>query len=191
MNARLRIQGFTLVEVTLSTVVIGLGLLALFGLGRLAIQNAREAESDTRAAMLADDVFASLHAYSEQLCASNDPSAWAAFWTNFANGVIPLPIAQSSSTSLIWANGSNCMYYLYGRPDLRHAAVNPVPEWGARFTVSVDPTNSFATMGVVGSAAGPLPNEVKITLHITPDVFSQNGESLTFYTHFAEHGTLP
>ena len=79
-------HGFTLIEVTLATVVIGMGLLAVFGLGQLALRNAKATEDDTRAAMLAEDVFASLRTVSENLCASKDPPAWTKFWTDFQNG---------------------------------------------------------------------------------------------------------
>ena len=55
-------SGFTLVETALALLAIGLGLIALFGLGRLAMESSREAENDRRCAMMADAIFETLRA---------------------------------------------------------------------------------------------------------------------------------
>jgi hypothetical protein len=44
-------------------------------------------------------------------------------------------------------------------------------------------------MDVVPPTTGT--NLVRITLHIVPGFTGAPGESRDFYTHFAEHGTLP
>ena len=57
-----RSSGFTLVETALALLAIGIGLVGLFGLGRLALESSRESENDRRCAALADAVFETLRA---------------------------------------------------------------------------------------------------------------------------------
>ncbi len=183
-------EGFTLIEVTLAAVVISMGLLALFGLGHFALRNARAAEDNTRAAMLADDVFASLRAVSEDLCASNNPAAWSAFWRDFADGKTNLPLQLSTAASFsnqfdntVRGNGRICTNYLFSRPEIHGAGLPPLPEWSARYWMDIALTNQ---MGDAGET-----NLVRVTLHVVPGLSGEAGESRAFYTHFAEHGTLP
>ena len=175
-------RGFTLVEVTLAAVVISMGLLALFGLGQIALRNAKNAEDDTRSAMLAEDVFASLRTVSEGLCTTGGPSAWTSFWSDFAAGSKSLPILLPTATSFsnrfdntVWGDGRSCTNELYSRPDV-HGSGLAVPEWSARYSLdlALDATNL-----------------VRVTLHIVPGFSGSPGESRSFYTHFTEHGTLP
>jgi hypothetical protein len=58
-------SGFTLVETALALVAIGVGLIALFGLGRLALESSRESENDRRCAVMADAVFETLRAVNQ------------------------------------------------------------------------------------------------------------------------------
>ena len=175
-------HGFTLIEVTLATVVIGMGLLAVFGLGQLALRNAKATEDDTRAAMLAEDVFASLRTVSENLCASNNPAAWTAFWNGFQTGT-PLTNALSTTTSFsnqypstIMGNGSMNYLSLFSWPQIHNASPPiQIPEWSARYWLAVVPSN----------------NTYQVTLNIAPGASGSIGESRQFFTLFAEHGTLP
>jgi len=50
------------VETALALLAIGVGLVALFGLGRVALESSREAENDRRCAVMADAVFETLRA---------------------------------------------------------------------------------------------------------------------------------
>ncbi len=55
-------RGFTLVEVNLALLVIGVGLLALFGLFPVGLRQANLAAADSVQAIFADQVFNQLHA---------------------------------------------------------------------------------------------------------------------------------
>jgi prepilin-type N-terminal cleavage/methylation domain-containing protein len=57
-----RDSGFSLVEVSLAILVVGLGLLAVFGLFPFGLRANEESIGDTRAAMFADHVFAGMRA---------------------------------------------------------------------------------------------------------------------------------
>ena len=52
-----RAAAFTLIETALALLAIGLGLMALFGLGRIGLQSSKESENDTRCAQMTDAVF--------------------------------------------------------------------------------------------------------------------------------------
>ncbi len=183
--------GFTIIEVTLAAVVVSIGLLTLFGLGQLGLRNAKTMEDDTRTAMLAEDIFASLRTVSETLCASPDATAWATFWQSFADGStnLPLPLLLSTATSfsnqcdnLVYAGGRICTNYLWSRADI-HASGIQVPEWAARYWMDIALTNQPGTSGEFDLA--------RVTLHIAPGITGPIAEERSFYTHFANHGTLP
>ena len=169
-------------------VVIGIGLLTLFGLGQLALHNAKAMEDDTRSAMLAEDIFASLRTVSENLCDSNNPAAWSGFWSDFADGQTPLPINLSVASSFsnqfdntVWGDGRTCTNDLWSIPANR-GVTNAIPEWNARYWMDIALTNLPAASDT---------NLVRVTLHIVPGFTGEPGEARSFYTHFTEHGTLP
>ena len=186
-------SAFTLVEIALATLVLSLGLLTLFGLGRLAMENAARAENDTRTALFADNIFSSLRSVSEDLCATGGPSAWAVFWTGFSNGTIPLPIPLPEATAFsnpknfsdqVLGNGTWHTNFFYARPDIHGPSTNAIPEWGVRFAIEVELTNDFV-------AVSGITNQAHVTLHVAPGAYGTISESRTFFTLFTEHGTLP
>jgi prepilin-type N-terminal cleavage/methylation domain-containing protein len=183
-------NGFTLVEVTLAAVVISLGLLALFGLGHLAQRNAQGMEDDTRTAMFAEDIFASMRSVSEQLCASNNPAAWEQFWGEFAAGFTPLPILPAAAAAFsnrfdgtLWGDGRVCTNRFFSRPEV-HGVNLSMPEWSARCWMEVALTNTAGSTAIST-------NLVRVTLHVVPGHSGAVEASRSYYTHFTEHGTLP
>lgn len=184
-------SAFTLVEIALATLALSLGLLAWFGLGRMAMENAASAENDTRAALFADNLFASLRSVSEDLCATGGPAPWASFWSGFASGSTPLPIPLPENLAFtnrfdpqVWGHGRWHTNFFYARPDLHGPSTNTIPEWGVRFAIEVELTNDFA--GVSANT-----NQARVTLHVAPGAYGPISESRTFFTLFVEHGTLP
>lgn len=55
-------SGFTLIEVSLAVLVLGLGLMAAFGLFPAGVRQNEESTADTRAALFADYVLNGMHA---------------------------------------------------------------------------------------------------------------------------------
>jgi len=183
-------SAFTLVEVALAALVISLGLLALVGLGRLAMQNAKDAEDDTRAAWLADDVFATLRATNDVLCAANDPGAWAAFWSSFTNNgasivLTPAPGFSNAFSNAILGNGQENTNVVCS------CGTPAITEWSACFSLDTLLTNSYSAISVQDAALTHTPNELRVTLHVRPGAYHTNALPRTFYTHFTEHGALP
>jgi type II secretory pathway pseudopilin PulG len=177
------VSGFTLIEVTLAVVLIGLGLLAIVGLGQLAMSNAQALEDDTRSAMLASDIFGSLRTVSENICATDAPPAWVAFWSDFASGKTNLPLQLPGSTCFtnhaddrVWGDGRSCTSDLYSRTDVHRSGLPATPQWSARYTLNLE---------LYGS------NSVRVTLHITPGLSGTARTIHPYYTHLTEHGTLP
>ncbi len=176
-------RAFTLVEVTLAVVVLSLGILALLGLGHLAMNNARSLEDDTRAAMLAEDIFATLRAHSETLCASNNPARWAAFWSAFAASETNLPITLAHATCFsnavdeadaLLTAGEEHTLQLWSRPEIRGGNL-AIPEWSARWSLNMEILE---------------PDLVKVALQIKPGL-QGDANARTFLTLLSEHGTLP
>jgi prepilin-type N-terminal cleavage/methylation domain-containing protein len=184
-------RAFTLIEVTLAVVVITMGLLGLFGLGQLAMHNAKALEDDTRSALLAEDVFATLRSYSETLCASNNPALWAAFWTAFADPDpdrrtdLPLTLAHATcfanqDDNTISTDGEHTLHLL-SRPETRGYDLK-IPEWSARWSLHLQFPDITSPLGT---------NLVYITLRVKPGLQGEPGTARTYYTHLSEHGTLP
>ncbi len=59
--------GFSLVEVSLAVLVVGLGLTVIFGLFPSSLRSSEEAAADTRTALFAEHVFGGLHAKASEL----------------------------------------------------------------------------------------------------------------------------
>ena len=74
---------FTLVETALALLAIGIGLIGLFGLGRIALESSHEAENDRRCAAMADAVFETLRAVNEiyvNEARTNEPYGQLGLW---------------------------------------------------------------------------------------------------------------
>lgn len=179
--------GFTLIEIALATLLIGLGVLAIFGLGRLGLQNARESENDTRAALLAEDVFATLRVTSEALCRNQDPAAWSRFWSDFASGATNFD-AGTLACSTLYSNSCDDRVFGDGRLCTNYLHAGTIPEWAARFSLAIEQTNTWADVSSPSNAPN---NAVRVTLSILPGLSGADSDPRTFYTHFVEHGSLP
>jgi hypothetical protein len=157
----------------------------------MAMEDAARTENDTRAALFADNLFASLRSVSEDLCATGGPAPWVVFWSGFASGSTPLPVLLPENMAFtnrfdpqVWGNGRWHTNFFYARPDIHGPSTNAIPEWGVRFAIEVELTNDFV-------AAAGTTNQARVTLHIAPGAYGPISESRTFFTLFVEHGTLP
>jgi prepilin-type N-terminal cleavage/methylation domain-containing protein len=72
VQKRTREHGFTLVEVTLAILIVGIGLLSVYGLFPSSLRMSKNAIDDTEASFFAEEVFNGLHARIDY-----DPTAWA------------------------------------------------------------------------------------------------------------------
>ena len=150
-------RGFSLVEVTLALMVVGVGMLAILGMFPAGLdQNARSI-SDTHAALFAQEVFSSLRAQAE----TN--------WQEIGQDVISLPIAASnnwhpSSQISIWLDDI-LTTNIYCHPD------NPaIVDHAFRYRITLA-TNEA---GTIKSAF----------LRFYPGKFGQTNNPTVFYSEF-------
>lgn len=93
-----RRAGFVLlVEVALAIFVLSIGVVAGVALIGSAIDSAAMANADAQTGMFADGVLNGLRALSQESAATN---GWEAFWVDFANGNISVPVAAEQ----MWTN---------------------------------------------------------------------------------------
>lgn len=198
--------GYTLVEIAFASFVMGVAFLALVGLGRLAVQNAVDAENDTRSALLAEDIFATLRSFSDTLCATGGPVTWASFWISFTNGteIVPFQIADEKDktsaryvdadlgvappTPWIYGNGTNTCVKFINPVGVDNSGVS---QWTAQFSLSVVATNAlYDAYGGREFITGPVSNVtlVTISLHIWPSAYGRSERSRSFYTHIPYKG---
>ena len=71
-----RRAAFTLIELALSIFVMGVAVLGVFGLARIGVSAAMDAEDEMRAAQFADDVFTTLRLYSDAVQDTSDTNRW-------------------------------------------------------------------------------------------------------------------
>ena len=192
---RSRRAGYTLIEIAFASLIIGVAFLALIGLGRLAVQGAVDAENDTRSALLADDVFATLRGASDTLCATGGPSAWASFWMAFTetNGVsVPFQTATNIPARYEDATTGDAPA-LYGDGTVtRLALVDAVGirQWTAQIQITATTLNALHMGAAYDYVTGPAENVnlVTVTLHIWPNAFDRRERSRSFLTFIPYQG---
>lgn len=79
-------QGFTLIEVALAVLAVGLGLMAIFALFPAGLQNAEDDATDTQAGLFADAVFSAIRGNAATITNASD---WANNFIPLVSAVIP------------------------------------------------------------------------------------------------------
>jgi hypothetical protein len=184
--------GFTLVELALTALVIGLGMLAVLGLGRLGLQAATDTENDARCALLANDILATLRTASDDVCRTGGPSAFVAFWQTMQNDStagVSFPAAGAPAMtnlleSVIRGGGAASHIQIAAQTPEPPVGVGPVDEWSARFYVNVELESTL-------SARINEENMVRLSLNIRPDAFGTRGPVRTFYAHILARTLWP
>jgi len=189
--------GYTLIEIAFASLIVGIAFLALVGLGRLAVQGAVDAENDTRSALLAEDVFATLRAVSDSLCATGGPSAWAAFWLAFTetNGVpVAFQTAGDVPASYRDLDAGEAAPNLYGDgATTRLAFVNraggaEISQWTAQISLSAVATNALYNGEDYEYGAATNVNLVTLTLHVWPNAYDRRERSRSFLAYLPYQG---
>lgn len=177
-----RRSAFTLIETSLAMLAIGLGLLAIFGLGRLGLQSNKESLNDQRCVMLSNAIFETLrerNAYFVDLARTNGlGQIWYNLWVDAAeNGRIAFPpVAHLAplTTNLIF--GATTTAYDPGKISLAN--------WNPRFQLNMgNATGSPLSTGV--------PNAIRAYLTIYPDGDTFSSDARTYTTTLTNPGGLP
>mgnify|MGYP003618944195 FL=1 len=184
-----RQKGFTLIETALAMLAIGLGLLAIFGLGRLGLQTAKETEYDQRCAMMADAIFETLRDYNarfvEEARTSNVTNLWTIRWEQVRQEDIKLPFPPIAGMR----SGTNPSIPLrFTEDDVLFTTFN-------ENSLSLTDWNPFYRLSSAFFADPSLPhgmtNGLHITLTIYPDSYTYSSDQRVFHTFLANPGGLP
>ncbi len=209
MTKRTR-SGFTLIETALALLVIGLGLSALFGLGRIGIQSSKESSNDLRCESMADAVFETLREYNARFIASSKtPKEWIIFWGEFVAGdvvpgleKIPFPPVANMSASdklLLHCNPADLAAFIQltqGTPvDLGNSG-NALQKGYDPDNLSLTDWNPSYLLDIIPNTASFSPvagytDSLIVRLVIYPDGDTLSSEPRMYYTTLTNTGGLP
>lgn len=194
MNRRDNRSGFTLVELALAALVIGLGLLLVFGLSRNAHEYATMAEAETRVALFADNVFNGMASINAQVNASSVSNAFERFWRAFNDGETNIAVTASPMWAptpggelvISRANADGTVgetnAIVFNSADLDEPSGTNTYEYACRYFLRITLTNR--------SDSSSWPNSSQVQLDVAPGR-SGKAEWFTFTTLFHDHGSLP
>ena len=194
-----RTAAFTLIELALSVFVMGVGILGVFGLSRLGITAAAEAEDEVRAAMFADDVFTTMRLYADAMRGTNSDD-WVDFWENIETNEFPVAGADlwqdaDGYVPTIVPDGeihTNVFYSV----DIRDegASFAPIPEYALHYRITIDEEPYSLSAAMSGRDYGytevSSESTYRVSLHVWNGGARRRPEAYSFYTHFCERGDL-
>ena len=183
-NFRTPLRAFTLIETALAMLAIGLGLLAIFGLGRLSLQAAKETEYDQRCVMMADAVFETLRDYNARFVDEARTNGvvsgtWEYLWEQARQNKFDIPfppIANMSANTLLRFTGPNSFAATFDKDNLSLTEWNPLYSLSGNFLNPPSP--------------GPY-TALHITLIIHPDGLTYSSDQRVFRTTLTNPGGLP
>ena len=212
-------SGFTLVETVLALLAIGIGLVGLFGLGRLAMESSREAENDRRCARMADTIFETLRTvntiYINEARTNgfnNNPASdvWNILWDQGKQGQRPqLP---ETLPNMLWHPDDG--YLLF--PHIAGMTTNEIPllynedsssptrayhpdhislaNWNPLYQLFIGYLDKyyypFNDEMRIGSPITDANNILKVTLYIYPDGLSSSSDVRIFTTTLSNSGGM-
>jgi hypothetical protein len=183
-------SGFTLIETALALLAIGLGLLAIFGLGRIGLQNVKESENDTHCVQMADAIFQTLREvntrFVDQARTNTLSNSWLQQWVTAVDTPkqMPFPPVANMSTS----DKLFLTFKLNNDAETSSAAYDPdalsLSDWNPRYNLY------FGTQHAESHVAGG-PNFLAVTLVIYPDGETSSSDPRIFHTTLSNPGGLP
>lgn len=178
-----RRAAFTLIETALALLAIGLGLLALFGLGRLGLQATKESEHDQRCALMADAVFETLREANMRFVDEGRTNinnlTWNQQWAMVTNSTIKIhfPTVADMSTS-------EDLYLMFG-------SIAKAYDEKALSLLDWNPLYSLQVVDKFASKIAEGVNLKQATLVIYPDGDTYSSEYRVFQTTLSNPGGLP
>ena len=176
-------NGFTLIELAVTGLVMSIGMLALFTYLRIGIISKTQGGDDFRVMSFAHDTIETLRMVSDNLSSSPDTNAWSDFWIDFAAGKTNIAITPPSFSnetlpdeSLVGASADADSWKIYRNPGY---GTNSIVSY--RFDILI--TNSLKGAFTDDSIFGDSPtNRVDLSLRVKPDAAPYSGEQLFFTT---------
>lgn len=187
--------GFTLIETALALFAITLGLLGIFGLARHGLKTSGDANEETRCALLADTVFASLHAKNDELAAKKSSLYdWWIYWLRFSANESQVAIYLPKMVEFSDAFDVEGIRIEVGT----HTISDFLPAPAARKEIKWNPTY-ILTLGLSGIDESNLAQlqelyergQIDVTLTLHPGKLQSGAEPRTYYTVLHYTGGLP
>lgn len=181
-----RTDGFTLMEVALAVVVVGIGVLALFALISGGLDSSSKAVADTQAAFFADAVFNGLRAKAQEAAQNG---TWNTFLSN------PRALGLRPAAFPVWVDGVNMLITtangggiaVFKNQSLRTGSDTGVENFALRYKLSV-----------VQTTRGPTDRKTyAATLWILPGQYPaptwndrDKSDAIMLYSEFPNMGSL-
>jgi hypothetical protein len=181
-----RKKAFTLIETALAMLAIGLGLLAVFGLGRLGLQASKETDHDQRCAIMADAIFETLREYNARFVddarTNGRPDrTWGQLWDDARRKQFDIPFPPVTGIPFpdtdITLNFSGEITSTYSAKNISLA------NWNPRYALVINPLGA--------SPVAQNWNRLQVELHIYPDGDTYSSEARIFQTTLTNPGGLP
>jgi len=178
-------RAFTLIETALAMLAIGLGLLALFGLGRLGLQSTKETDHDQRCAIMADAIFETLREYNARFVdeARTNSVPWGDRWIGVLSNGTPIPFPPLANMS---DDDTLMLYFQQPGEVLPTPAYVPtnirLSDWNPRYRLYFSGENQSHVAQAV--------NAIQLTLDIYPDGDTYSSEYRIFHTTLTDTGGL-
>ncbi len=187
--------GFTLIETALALFAISLGLLGIFGLARHGLKASGDADDETRCALLANTIFATLHAKNDELAAKKSSLYdWWMYWLRFSANESQVAIFLPKMVEFSDAFDVEGIRIESGK----HAISDFLPAPTARKEIKWNPTYNLV-LGLSGIDQSNLAQlqelyergQIDVTLTLHPGALRSGAEPRTYYTVLNYTGGLP
>ena len=182
-------DGFTLMEVALAVVVVGVGVLAVFALISSGLDSSARAVAETQSAIFADDVFNGLRSASLS-AAEGEPGEWEAWWVDFKDGAEFIKVAAAQ----MWddSSGSENIQVMAGghtnvfeNLPFHSAGVDKIVNHALHYSMDVE-LNTVEVSPVDGAWTETVTNRVLVALKVWEGQFGSgtDAQALLFYSEF-------
>ncbi len=181
-----RIRAFTLIETALAMLAIGLGFMAVFGLGRLGLQSNKETLNDQRCVMMADAVFETLREYNARFIeeARTNTIPWNTLWDDALLNAPPIPFPLVANMS----DDTSLLLHFY-----QPTETEPTPAYVAT-QIRLFDWNPRYRLYLSGKDVSPIDGAItaiQFTLEIYPDGNTYSSDYRLFHTTLSNSGGLP
>jgi len=194
-------HGFTLMEVAIAVLVVGVGVLALFALISSGMDASARAIADTHAAMLASGIFNGLRAMAatnaQAAAQNNNYSTWTNFWIGVSNAApvwAPAPQAWVPPpwTNFLYAVSTNRPVLLvFENQSQRGLAGNlGIQNFVVTYWLSVRPKPTTDFPSTWSAMLWIWPGRRNFDIRNNEQWKKASSEALKFYTEFPCSGTL-
>lgn len=183
--------GFTLVETALALLAISIGLLGIFGLARHGLKASGDADEETRCTLLAETVFASLHAKNDELAAKKASLYdWWFYWLRLFAGEGSVTLYLPAMPELSDEAGPLPLQCKAGFSEFV-AAQGPAREIKWQPSYRLTPVVNYQLSDLNMLTAVYETGQIEMKLEIHPGALLSGGDVRTYYTVLNYTGGLP